>query len=97
MPCAGNPRTAAGDTTTESQTTADIRLRSQPAAEPRIYRPDRTPPPDPPDSLTEIEAKYPERRVRLAVVPEHVVHPVLLGGWWLLKPQSQGGPDEVAR
>jgi hypothetical protein len=38
MPCAGNPRTAAGDTTTESQTTADIRLRSQPAAEPRIYQ-----------------------------------------------------------
>jgi hypothetical protein len=33
----------------------------------------------------------------LGVVPEHVVHPVLLGGWWLLKPQSQGGPDEVAR
>jgi transposase len=33
----------------------------------------------------------------LAVVPEHVVHPVLLGGWWLLKPQSQGVPDEVAR
>jgi non-ribosomal peptide synthetase component F len=41
-----------------------------------------------------------ERRwtyAELGVVPEHVVHPVLLGGWWLLKPQSQGGPDEVAR
>jgi hypothetical protein len=35
--------------------------------------------------------------VLLGVVPEHVVHPVLLGGWWLLKPQSQGVPDEVAR
>jgi hypothetical protein len=26
---------------------ADIRLKSQPAAEPRTYRPDRTPPPGP--------------------------------------------------
>ena len=26
----------------------------------------------------------------LGVVPEDVVHPGLLGGWWLLKPQSQG-------
>src|SRR5215203_5466446 len=33
----------------------------------------------------------------LPVVPEHVVHPVLLGGWWLSRPQSQGVPDEVAR
>jgi hypothetical protein len=37
------------------------------------------------------------RQARLGVVPEHVVHPVLLGGWWLLKPQSQGVPDEAAR
>ena len=28
---------------------------------------------------------------RLGVVPERVVHPGLLGGWWLLKPQFQGG------
>jgi Phosphotransferase enzyme family len=28
----------------------------------------------------------------LAVVPEHVVHPGLLGGWWFSKPQSQGEP-----
>ena len=28
---------------------------------------------------------------RLAVVPEDVVHPGLLGGWWLSKPQYQGG------
>jgi hypothetical protein len=35
---------------------------------------------------------------RLAVVPEHVVHPVLLGGWWFSRPQHhQGVPDEVAR
>ena len=27
----------------------------------------------------------------LAVVPEHVVHPGLLGGWWFSRPQSQGG------
>jgi YD repeat-containing protein len=33
----------------------------------------------------------------LAVVPEHVVHPVLLGGWWFSRPQHQGVPDEVAR
>ena len=33
----------------------------------------------------------------LGVVPSHVVHPVLLGGWWFSKPQFQGVPDEVAR
>src|SRR5208283_3123913 len=33
----------------------------------------------------------------LAVEPEHVVHPVLLGGWWLSKPQSKEDPDEAAR
>jgi hypothetical protein len=33
----------------------------------------------------------------LAVVPEEVVHPVLLGGWWFSKPQFQGVPDEAAR
>ena len=44
---AGDPPTAAGDTTTDSQTQRpDTRPRSQPAAEPRTYRPRRTPPPD---------------------------------------------------
>src|SRR3954454_6785397 len=35
----------------------------------------------------------PRRRLAcdLVVVPEQVVHPGLLGGWWLLRPQSQGG------
>ncbi len=31
------------------------------------------------------------REIALGVVPEHVVHPDLLGGWWLSKPQHQGG------
>ena len=31
------------------------------------------------------------RPARLAVVPEEVVHPGLLGGWWFSKPQFQGG------
>ncbi len=53
---AGDPRTAAGDTTTDSQAKAGTRLKSQPAAEPRTYRSRRTPPPDEGDSLTEIEA-----------------------------------------
>src|SRR4051794_25990138 len=30
-------------------------------------------------------------RRELAVVPEHVVHPGLLGGWVVLKPPVQGG------
>ena len=43
-----------------------------------------------------IEHFDPEQRAHylglaLAVVPKHVVHPVLLGGWWFSKPQSQGG------
>src|SRR5262249_29473886 len=32
----------------------------------------------------------------LGVVPEHVVHPVLLGGWWLRSPSPRRKPDEVA-
>ena len=31
------------------------------------------------------------RKPWLAVVPEEVVHPGLLGGWWFSKPQFQGG------
>ena len=53
-----NPRTAAGDTTTDSQTKADIRLKSQPAAE--NYQPDRTSPPDHDHSRTEIQADMAE-------------------------------------
>jgi len=34
----------------------------------------------------------------LVVVPEHVVHPGLLGGWWLSKtPVPRRTPDEAAR
>jgi DNA-directed RNA polymerase specialized sigma24 family protein len=33
----------------------------------------------------------------LAVVPREVVHPELLGGWWLSRPQHQGVPDEASR
>src|SRR3954469_23740506 len=34
----------------------------------------------------------------LAVVPEEVVHPGLLGGWWLSRPPvPRRAPDEVAR
>jgi hypothetical protein len=36
-------------------------------------------------------------RGELVVVPEHVVHPVLLGGWWLRSPSPRRKPDEVAR
>ena len=31
----------------------------------------------------------------VGVVPEHVVHPGPLGGWWFSKPQSQGEPGCV--
>ncbi len=34
---------------------------------------------------------------RLAVEPEHVVHPVLLGGWWCQSPSTKEEPDEAAR
>jgi hypothetical protein len=34
----------------------------------------------------------------LDVVPEHVVHPGLLGGWWFSRPSAtRRAPDEVAR
>src|SRR5271165_2174019 len=33
----------------------------------------------------------------LAVEPEDVVHPVLLGGWWCQSPSTKEKPDEAAR
>ncbi len=33
----------------------------------------------------------------LAVDPEDVVHPVLLGGWWCQSPSPKEIPDEAAR
>ena len=51
---AGDPRTAAGDTTSAGQTRpVDRKSMSQPVAGPRTYRPRRTPPPDPGNSGTE--------------------------------------------
>src|SRR5204863_7086762 len=51
---AGDPRTAARDTTRAGQAPkADGVSQSQPAAEPRTYRSSRTPPPDQAHSLTE--------------------------------------------
>src|SRR3954447_14043315 len=58
---AGDPRTAAGDTTSAGQTgPVDRKSIGQPVADPRTYRPRRTPPPDPDDSLTE-KVKLPGR------------------------------------
>jgi Resolvase, N terminal domain len=34
---------------------------------------------------------------RLAVEPEHVVHPALLGGWRCQSPSTKEEPDEAAR
>jgi hypothetical protein len=37
------------------------------------------------------------RAGELAVEPEDVVHPVLLGGWWCQSPSTKEKPDEAAR
>jgi hypothetical protein len=39
----------------------------------------------------------PTKRRALGVEPEHVVHPVLLGGWWCQSPSPKEEPDETAR
>lgn len=39
----------------------------------------------------------PTTRRYLAVELEHVVHPVLLGGWWCQGPSPKEKPDEAAR
>src|SRR6184192_3901765 len=50
---AGDPRTAAGDTSFTSQIQAvDTAVESQPAASPRTYRSGRTSPPRQPTTLT---------------------------------------------
>jgi hypothetical protein len=46
----------------------------------------------------ETEAFWTDFLRGLVVVPEQVVHPGLLGGWWLLRPPvPRRTPDEVAR
>ncbi len=37
------------------------------------------------------------KSTELAVEPEDVVHPVLLGGWWCQSPSTKEKPDEAAR